>query len=307
MTKVKFVYIGREENYRIPKVEFNALELSKKDKKTLYPTWSEEKIKNTQILYPQTDTCSDNEVFVYGIGRKKFGKTNKVVVPCFSGELEDWDSYIKDYGIECLFYSLTGYSLHSIDCCSSKYVSEFYSLLRLRSKGGIRKYQKFVDAVIKIQDIQREKLTKMFSYKDDWALKNIIKENTFYPCFRILCVVMPPYLDTPTDDDKLERIYRMKRLHEITINHPSYNELTEVDAQRKAEFEKKGRSFEYKELSEVYCKINKKIKNDILETLKNEIETDDRVFPVSMSDRLKMLYGEECNRLYDYILSEFKD
>ena len=207
MTKVKFVYIGREENYRIPKGEFNALKLSKKDKETLYPNWSKEKIKNTQVLYPQTDSYSDNEVFVYGIGWKKFGKTNKMVVPCFSGELEDWDRYIKEYGIECLFYSLTGYSLHSNDCCSDKYVSEFYSLLHLRFKGGIQKYQKFVDAMLKIQAIQKEKLTKMFSYKKDWVLKEIIKKNIFYPCFRIFCVIMPPYLDTPTDDDKLERIY----------------------------------------------------------------------------------------------------
>lgn len=277
------------------------------DKETLYPNWSEEKIKNTQVLYPQTDTYSDNEVFVYGIGWKKFGKTNNVVVPCFSGELEDWDRYIKEYGIECLFYSLTGYSLHSNDCCSDKYVSEFYSLLHLRFKGGIRKYQKFVDAVLKIQDIQKEKLTEMFSYKADWEVKDIIKKNTFYPCFRIFCVIMPPYLDTPTDDDKLERVYRIKRSHEITINHPRYKDLTEVDAQRKAGFEKEGRSFEYEDLSEVYWKIDKEIKNDILDILKEEIESDNGAFPVCMSNRLKMLYGEECNKLYDYILSEFKD
>ena len=307
MTKVKFVYIGREENHRIPKGEFNALKLSKKDKETLYPNWSEEKIKNTQVLYPQTDTYSDNEVFVYGIGWKKIGKTNKVVVPCFSGELEDWDKYIEEYGIECLFYSLTGYSLHSNDCCSYNYVSEFYSLLQLRFKGGIQKYQKFVDAVLKIQAIQKEKLTKMFSYKKDWELKKLIKENTFYPCFRILCVIMHPYLDTPTDDDKLEKVYRLKRYHEITINHPKYNELTKVDEQRKAEFEKNGRSFVYEELTKVYRKIDELIKNDILDTLKSEINSDDGAFPVCMSDRLKMLYGEECNQLYDYILSEFKD
>lgn len=306
MAKVKFVYIGREENHRIPKGEFNALKLSKKDKETLYPNWSEEKIKNTQVLYPQTDTYSDNEVFVYGIGWKKFGKTNKVVVPCFSGELEDWDRYINEYGIECLFYSLTGYSLHSNDCCSAKYADEFYSLLHLRFKGGIQKYQKFVDAMLKIQAIQREKLTKMFSYTKDWELKYIIEKYTFYPCFRIF-LIMPPYLDTPTDDNKLETIYRLKRSYEITINHPRYNELTKVDAQRKAEFEKEGRSFEYEELSKVYRKIDEIIKNDISDTLKSEIYSDNGAFPVCMRERLEMLYGEECNQLYDYILSEFKD
>jgi hypothetical protein len=80
-----------------------------------------------------------------------------------------------------------------------------------------------------------------------------------------------------------------------------------VDAQRKAEFEKNGRSFEYEKLNKVYCNIDETIKNDILDTLKSEINSDNGAFPVCMSDRIKMLYGEECKQLYGYILSEFKD
>ena len=103
MTKVRFIYIGKTKR-DIENSSFKALKLADKDMAQLHPLWSEEQRKNTLILYPQTDLYSgEDKVFVRGIGVKKFSKTNKVEVPLFSGEIEDWDNYLAAYGKECLF------------------------------------------------------------------------------------------------------------------------------------------------------------------------------------------------------------
>lgn len=266
MSKVNFIYIGKSEKRNIPQDGFYALKLSKRDKEELYPSWSEEQIKKTTVLYPQ-DSLNNDEVFVYGLGWKKFTKTNKVFVPLFSGEIEDWDNYLKEYGKECLFYSLSGYSLDSNDCCAYNSVNEFYSLLQC--KGGIEKYQSYVSAMTRIREIQMDKIKEIFSsYVSEWMVKHITDKCLFRPSMRIFMFITSPYLDTPEDDNKLEIVYRKKR---------------------------------YYELKEQYADNIVQIDNII----RKEIE-DGVVFPICMSERLEMIYGKECNNLYNYILENFK-
>ena len=102
MDKLDFVYIGKEKN-RLPKNSFNALRLSKKDKET-FCHFHHLKMTDDDILFRQTNTfCGENKVFIRGIGEKKFGKTNKVEVPVFNGNLDEWDEYLAKYGRWCLF------------------------------------------------------------------------------------------------------------------------------------------------------------------------------------------------------------
>lgn len=58
-------------------------------------------------LYPIIPSLyySDKEIFIYGVGYKKIGRS-VVEVPVFDGDSEYWNEYIEKYGIYCLFYSI---------------------------------------------------------------------------------------------------------------------------------------------------------------------------------------------------------
>ena len=215
-------------------------------------------------MIPQTD--DGNEVFVYNIGWKKFGKTNKIVVPLFSGNIDEWDDYVEKYGKECLFYSLSGYSLHSNDCCILSAIREFHSIFQCY--GGIKHYQEFVENVEKIQQIQTDVFKEKLSFLTDWGLNNFIENHLFRPCYSIFFLIMSPYLDTPTDDKKMEEFYINYRKHEIMSEYSDYDNI-------------KASNLIFKEID------------------------DGVVFPICMSDRIKMLFGEECERLYQSILDSF--
>lgn len=305
MTKVRFINIGKDLEGRTPIKEFKAIKLSKRDKETLFPNWTEEDIRENKVLYPQTDTWDDKSVFICGLGAKKFTKTNWVIVPAFSGEIEDWDEYIKKYGYYCLFYSISGYDLRSMDCCVIPSQHEFYSLLQCA--GGIKKYQRYVDLVLKIQAIQAEKIKEMLPNKDGWSIKHTIDECLFRPYFALYSFVMSPYLDTIHDDDKMEKLYRIKRSNELREKHPLYNENKRLIEEMRSIRKEYGDTEKLWALEDKENEIWKKITTDVEQTLDKEINVEENgVFPVCMSDRMKLLFGEKCNRLYQIILDEFQ-
>ena len=80
-----------------------------------------------------------------------------------------------------------------------------------------------------------------------------------------------PYLDTLTDDSKLERVYRMIRSKEMSDN-----------------------GLEIVKNAIGICSI---LDKEIKEGVK---------FPICMKDRIRKLYGERCSELYQSILDEFK-
>ena len=308
MSKVKFIYIGKIMEHNIPKSGFYAFKLSKRDKEKLYPRWSENKIKETNVLYPQTHSFDGDEVFVRGLGWKKFGKTNKVFVPLFSGEIEDWDNYLKEYGKECLFYSLSGYALDDMDCCASNSQDEFLSIMRC--KGGITQYQKYVKNIETIQEIQTKLFNEKLSYMSDYQRKSFIDKNLIRPCFKVFLFITSPYLDTPNDDEKLECFYRTYRHHEIETNHPQYSRM--IDLQGLMQDESNNGVFcytkKYLDYKQELDAIRTTINNCVIDRLAEEMEEGEKnVFPICMRDRLKMLFGEKCNNLYNEILEEFKE
>jgi len=294
MEKLKFIYIGKNSESRLPKNEFYALKLSESDKKELYPKLTEKQLKETTIYYPKTDNFYDDSLFVKGIGWKKIGKTNKVIIPTFSGNVEDWDDYILKYGKMCLFYSLSGYSLDSCDCCAYNLRNEFYSIFQC--KGGILGYQKYVENMLAIQDIQRKVLEDKFSLLSEYIRNSYIDKYLFRPFFNMYFVVMPPYLDTPADDDKMLGFYRRYRYYEIEKGHKCYEKKKELE---KIIFDQ-GKCGDY---TDEYYGIRTKIINDVEYTIDKEIS--DGIFPICMSDRMKFLYGEECCEKYQYILNNF--
>lgn len=293
--------------HRIPTEDFYAFKLGKRDKEKLHPNWGEECIKNTKILYPKTDDFYDDKVFVSGIGWKKFSKTNKILVPLFSGNIEDWDAYLNEYGKECLYYSLTGYSLDDGDCCASNSRDEFYSILQCN--GGITKYQSFVEKIKRIQEIQTQIINDKLSYLSEWERKYFIEQNIVRPCFRILMFIISPYLDTIEDDIRMRRFYCKYRKHEIETSHPEYNRMTELTELMKEEGQKGiyVHTQKYVEYQKERDEIRGRIKELVDSTLSEEIDKyDNGVFPVCSKERMRILFGDECVELYDYILTNFK-
>ena len=92
---MQFFYIGK--SYGSKKIADKSFKAYKyKDEKTKKIT-----------LYPIIPSLyySDKEIFIYGVGYKKIGRS-VVEVPVFDGDSEYWNEYIEKYGIYCLFYSI---------------------------------------------------------------------------------------------------------------------------------------------------------------------------------------------------------
>ena len=303
MNKLDFIYIGKEKN-RLPKNSFNALRLSKKDKET-FCYFHHLEMTDDDILFPQTNTfCDENKVFIRGIGEKKFGKTNKVEVPVFSGNLDEWDEYLAKYGRWCLFYSISGYSLDDADCCAYKAIEEFLSLLQC--KGGIKHYQEYVKTIKKIQGIQIEVIKEKFSqYCSDWEINNLCEKYIVQPDMRLGLLITPPYLNTLRDDDMLEIIYEKIRRYEIDKTNPLVADYKKIVEEKQQEYQTHHESCRYYNLCDKATKLHTRIINDSLKQINQEIQTG--VFPVSTKERLRFLYGDECAKLYEEILINFKD
>lgn len=207
------------------------------------------------------------ETFIHGIGYVKLKKKNIVKVPLYDYENEeDWDEYLNKYGRYCLYYSLTGHDYLSPACCEISAQAEFRSLVNY--KIDIKRYQTYVYNVKQIQQIQRDILYK--TYKFD---KYKVDKCLFYPMFYIQFswCTCSPYLNTLSDDSKLEMAYRMIRCKEMSDNGLGI------------------------------------VKNaiDICSILHKEIEEGVK-FPICMKDRIKKIYGERCAEFYQSILDEFK-
>ena len=100
-------------------------------------------------------------------------------------------------------------------------------------------------------------------------LGNFYKETyykyLFMPCFSLYGILpIEPSCDILVDDDKLKRFYKDIRIGEMV-------------------------------------KIGKS-ELEIIETLDKEIA--DRIFPISVKDRIKYLYGEKCVKLYEQAMAE---
>lgn len=301
-----FIYIEPINEDHRPKGSFYAIKLSKKDKETLGIRWGIKNLEKQIVLYPQTDKicCKENEVFVIGVGKKKFGKTNKIEVPVFSGDINDWDTYLSLYGKECLFYSLTGEDLHQFSASLSQMQTEFLSIIRLND---IHKYMDYVCKVKRIQQVQRNVICeKFFEKSSSWRLNYYYQNWLFRPSYRIGgFFISTPLLNPIDDDDKCESFYRSYRMDELEQSHPKYAEKKRLREAMNEIGVDNYYTKEYKELSEPYNEISREITLFVNDKLSEEINGENPRFPVSVKDRVKYLYGEEVCELYTDIIDKF--
>lgn len=164
-------------------------------------------------------TASDsNSVFVQGLG---YIKTKRIeTIPVYDGTVDSWNDYVLKYGYQCLFYSMTGYTLNTMDCCAYNMQREFRSFIL--SGMGLVKYAKFVNLFHKINASQLVTLKSyplIFNFEYD--------KYYFTPCYSLLgLLAVTPYVDTVADDDKMECLYR--RIRTTELRDKGINKATEI-------------------------------------------------------------------------------
>lgn len=90
----------------------------------------------------------DKDVFIYGIGRKKFGKAKRIELSVIDDQT-DLQEYLNLYGSDCLFYGLTNQLINNNDCSWTCVMDDFKAMLVF----GIDKWIVYVERVKKLKEV----------------------------------------------------------------------------------------------------------------------------------------------------------
>lgn len=308
--KMQFYFLGKDYGSNPPKSNtFKAYKYKDKETKetTLYP------IKNE----------NDKNIFIHGIGTKKIAPTKVIEVPVFDMIAEHWDEYREKYGDYCLYYSIDGSDLDDWDCCSQNKRNEYKSILET----GTAKYVEFINCFMQLSakqsDIIKNKYLPLIQEHTCFCEEKLIDEYLFRPQYYLLYTffntsAMP---DVINDDKRMEKLYKDYRsavLKNQNEDYKKYRELLSESLNIKKEWKKEhpNQIFDYCNVSKelyreyenlldesdtYYMKADKIIK----EILDKEINTDNDIFPTSVKDRVKFLFGEEVSNMYNELVDKF--
>lgn len=247
--RVKFYYIDTDKEQS---PSFKAVNY----KGELYPVdLSEDELNNEKI-----------EVFIRGIGWKKFSSKKLIDIPRFSLDTKDWKSYIEKYGHRIMFYSLTNVEYGSWDCCHYHMHKEFNSVVSI-GLDNIERYVEWLNMVLKLQELQ---LPYLEDYKNNVSFPfSFVKENTFLPHYTFSVKGFPgsvqcdPTLDPLTDESILNSIYWRLGVYARGEEEDIFIRSEEVEKQMK----------------------------------------DDKEWPVSIQDKMIKMFGKEVADLYEKCLT----
>ena len=221
MKTLNFYYIKHHKENLFPNGTFQAIALKGKLLSEYKKNHFTEEVADQKEYLVPTEYYDGKEVFVNGIGYIKAKQLKDV--PVFSNKLEEWDDYVQKYGYQCLFYSLTGYSHDSHDCCAYQMIREFNSIIC--SKIDLKEYNEFINLFRKINAYQLKEFNS-----HPYIPQTEYDEYYFRPLFNIGGILnVRPNCDTIADDDKMEMFYRRIRCHVIRKQgHLSNKEIIEV-------------------------------------------------------------------------------
>lgn len=123
-------------------------------------------------------------------------------------------------------------------------------------------YPAFVDCFVRMNEIQERVINEKLN--GHWLIKSNRDQLFFRPCCSLMGFAFPYMADAISDDKKLEVFWRAYREKDVPF---------EVSISR-----------------------------DFKERVDAEINTENDLFPTCMSDRIKLIYGDECNALYEKAL-----
>lgn len=309
-TKMQFYYLGKSYGSKLPKTDsFKAYKYTDKETKKI-------------TLYPITDN-NDKEIFIYGIGHKKIAKTKVIDVPVFDLNPNHWDEYREKYGDYCLYYSIDGTTLDSWDCCQERKRQEYKSILMT----GVKKYDKFINLFNKLAGIQMEviksKYLPLIQKYTGFAETYLLERYTFMPQYNEIfsfCIIKATP-DILRDDRQMENLYKDYRtavLKDKSEDYKEYLKLEEEKKQFRENYKKEHNTkhfgidsvpykiyAEYENLDEKCYECYRKVTKEIDEIVDNEINTDNDIFPTSVEDRIKYLFGEEALNLYNKLVDRY--
>lgn len=307
--KLQYYYIGKTWSKDISTKPFKAVKIKIDGNDTLIPVILNSWERNKEIT-PST------EIFIYGVGRKKVGKRKLYEIPLFDNEAEHWNDYINQYGKYCLFFSLTGNDYDSMDCCLTSERNEFNSI----NNYGAVEYVDFIENFLRINELQRKVLEQWHNtyYGSGYSIDRFVDKYLFRPCYNIYWLSFQYSTDVLEDDKRMEEFYEAKRTKELYLQHPLYKKHEELRAKAEAfknqcnqqeygwswkQLNEEGKCWE--DLCQDYGDIDRQIYKEVSAQAKNEINEDNDVFPTCMKDRIKFLYGEECEQRYSYICDKY--
>lgn len=221
MEIAKFFYIKRRFDNLFPTGTFDAVVLKGKRLNDYLATHSNYEVNNKKEYRLPITATYDKSVFVRGFG---YIKTKYIeTIPVYDGTIDSWNDYVLKYGYHCLFYSLTGYTLDSDDCCAYNMQREFRSFVS--SGMGLVKYAKYVNLFQKINAIQ------LTTFKNYPFIFNFEYDKYYFtPCYSLYGILtITPYVDTIRDDEKMERLYRRIRTTELKDKGiDNYQQITNI-------------------------------------------------------------------------------
>lgn len=304
MDKIQFFYIGKSyDSHKVEGNTFNAYKYEDKETKkvTLYP------------ILPTSYSVDNKKVFIAGIGYKKIGK-NVVEVPVFDGNPKHWDEYLEKYGVYCLYYSIDGSDYLTMDCAAIHKQSEFRSILQY----GIDGYVDFINnfnklSIIQIDTIKAKYYPLICKYTMPTMENLIDNEWKFRPCFSCYGITINYSPNVINDDKCMESLYREYRSAVLKSESADYQKAMEMDKRRIEMYNElnndpntpREKWSEYYTLKDVSDKLYHKAIKVINEIVNKEIYTDNEVFPTSVADRIKHLFGNEAFTIYNYLVDKY--
>lgn len=150
--------------------------------------------KDGDVLYPIIpDDTDGKKLFICGKGWITIGKRNVVTVPVWDRQIETFNSYLEKYGTYCLYYSITGKSFQSRNCCDYNAQYEFASVCRY-CHNRLEDYNKFVTLYRKFLELEREAVTDLYKNNGnpEWQIKFYLSHYSLRPTYSTMGILMPP-------------------------------------------------------------------------------------------------------------------
>lgn len=247
------------------------------------------------------------------MGYKKVGK-NVVEVPVFDGDPKHWNEYLEKYGAYCLYYSIDGSDYLTMDCCAIHKQCEFRSILQY----GVEGYVDFINNFNKLSMIQiatiKAKYYPLISKYNILKMEYLIdNEWKFTPCFSLYGLPLKYSPNVINDDKCMESLYREYRSAVLKSDSADYQKAMEMEKYRIAMFNELNNSpnathekwSEYYRLKDAHDELFGKAYEVIDKTVDKEINTDNDVFPTSVADRIRYLFGDEAFTIYNYLVDKY--
>ena len=308
MAKLNFIYIGKDWDGN-PKTNLPTGEI-----KCIKVKLSDDKFHLVPIVpYTRWEKVEDvKEVWVGGKGWIKIANKKQYTIPAFDGTIEHFADYLKEYGDDVMCYCLNGDLFHrSGDCCDINYINEYRCLRHY----GAEKFNDYTIHFNAMLDYQRKWFIEhhLPVFKEHGYGDKVVENWLFKPELNLGFSFLPVSVmsvDILHDDKLCEKLYRKLRYWELYEKHgqyPEYVKHKKIADKYKSEHESIRGDYKYNELCEKWMEIDHIIHCDIEKQIKEELELPKGTpeFPQCFNDRVRILFGPDVRKEYDYLCNKF--